>query len=63
MTVEETIKLLKKWHPKIELQVCHYAKRAGQAKRIIRPLATLRLLDGWLCLVEADDRKLYLADR
>lgn len=63
MTVEELIEKLKKQHPKIKLQVCHYAKRAGQAKPIIRPLAELRMLYGWLCLVEEDDRKLYLADR
>ena len=61
MTVEELIKRLKKWHPKIEIQVCHYAKRAGEAKPIIRPLAELRWIDGRLCLVEEDDRKLYLA--
>jgi len=63
MTVEELYELLRKQHPRSRLYVCHYAKRAGQAKPIIRPLAELRRVGCDLCLVEADDRKLYLADR
>lgn len=63
MTVEELAKLLQWRDPKTEIHVCHYARRAGQAKPMIRPLAELRWIDGRLCLVEEDDRKLYLADR
>lgn len=63
MTVEELTKLLRWRNPKAKLHVCHFAKRAGQAKPIIFPLAEVRWIDGRLCLVEEDDRKLYLADR
>jgi len=61
MTVEELIKRLQKEHPKTRVYVCHYAKRAGKAKPIVMPLAELWWLEGRLSLVEADDRKLYLA--
>ena len=63
MTVEELTKLLKRRSPGIEIHLCHYAKRAGRAIPIVRPLAKMRFVDGRLCLVEEDDRKLYLADR
>jgi len=61
MTVEELIDRLYLHGPRIKLHVCHYAKRGGRAKPIILPLAELRWIDGRLCLVEEDDRKLYLA--
>lgn len=61
MTVEELREELLGQHPRTELHVCHYAKRAGRAKPIIFPLAELRWIDGRLCLVEEDDLKLYLA--
>ncbi|MBA7635005.1 hypothetical protein ES703_42605 [subsurface metagenome] len=61
MTVEELLESLHWRDPGTNLHVCHFAKRAGQVKPIIRPLAELRWIDGKLCLVEADDRKLYLA--
>ena len=61
MTVEELINLLQKEHPETGLNVCHYVKRASQVKPIIFPLAEVRRLYGWLCLVEEDDLKLYLA--
>jgi len=63
MTVEELIELLKKEEPKAGLNVCHFVKRAGKVKPIIFPLAEVRRIYGWLCLVEKDDRNLYLADR
>lgn len=63
MTVEELIELLQRPDPEAKIHVCHFARRAGQAKAIIRPLAEVRWIDGRLCLVEEDDRKLYLADR
>jgi len=63
MTVEELIEKLH-WHTsETKVHVCHYARRAGKNKPLIRPLAELRWIDGRLCLVEEDDRKLYLADR
>ena len=63
MTVEELINLLDMEDCLDQIHVCHYAKRGGQAKPIIFPLAEVRWIDGKLCLVEEDDRKLYLADR
>jgi len=63
MTVEELTEKLYSCSPKIKLHVCHYARRAGQNKPMIRPLAGLWVIDGRLCLVEEDDHKLYLADR
>jgi len=63
MTIEELNDRLKGLWWGNELYVCHFAKRAGKAKPVIHPLAELRWIDGRLCLVEADDRKLYLADR
>ncbi len=63
MTVEELTKLLQWRNPKAKIHVCHFAKRGGKAKPIILPLAAVRWIDGRLCLVEEDDRKLYLADR
>ena len=61
MTVAEAIELLQRRDPEAELHVCHFARRAGKNIPIIRPLAGLRWLQDCLCLVEADDRKLYLA--
>lgn len=61
MTVEELRKLLKPRWPGTEIHVCHFAKRAGQVKPIIHPLAAVRFIDSRFCLVEEDDRKLYLA--
>ena len=62
MTVEELTHLLR-WHVSgTEIHMCHYARRAGKNKPMIRPLAELRRIDGRLCLVEADDRRPYLAD-
>ena len=63
MTVEELTELLKPRWPGTQVHVCHFAKRAGQAKPIIRPLAEVQFIDGRLCLVEKDDRALYLAER
>jgi len=63
MTVEELIEKLQRRCPEAKLHVCHFARRAGKAKPMTRPLAELRWLNGRLCLVEEDDRKLYLADR
>jgi len=61
MTVEELIEKLRVRNPKTKIHVCHYAKRAGKARPIIFPLAAVRWVKGQLCLVEEDDRKLYLA--
>ena len=61
MTVEELINLLDIEDYLDELYVCHYAKRAGQVKPIINNLAEVRWISGKLCLIEEDDRKLYLA--
>ncbi|MBA7474259.1 hypothetical protein ES707_09607 [subsurface metagenome] len=61
MTVEELIEKLRVRNPKTEIHVCHFAKRAGQAKPIIFPLAAVRWIKGQLCLVEEDDLTLYLA--
>lgn len=63
MTVEELIKRFEFCASYTELHVCHFARRAGKNKPMIRPLAEVRWIDTHLCLVEADDRKLYLADR
>ena len=63
MTVEELIELLKERWPKTKVHMCHFARRAGQAKPMIRPLAEIRWFDGRLCLVEEDERRLYLRDR
>ncbi|GAH81061.1 unnamed protein product [marine sediment metagenome] len=63
MTVLELTKLLRWRDPYAEIHVCHFARRAGKNIPIIRPLAEVRWIDGRLCLVEEDDRKLYLADR
>jgi len=63
MTVEELIELLKERWPQTKVHMCHFARRAGQAKPMIRPLAEVRWIDGRYCLVEEDDRKLYLANR
>ncbi len=61
MTVTE-LRLLLLWRdPGSKLHVCHFARRAGKNIPITRPLAELRWIDGKLCLVEEDDRKLYLA--
>ena len=62
MTVEETIALLQREDPKAELHVCHFAKMGSNAYPRIHPLAAVgRLEDDRLCLIEEDDRKLYLA--
>lgn len=63
MNVEEAINLLYQHNPEYEIHVCHYARRAGKNKPMIRPLAEVRWIDGRLCLVEEDDRHLYNADR
>ena len=64
MTVEEAITLLQREDSKAELHVCHFRKFGGRAIPKIFPLAEIRRLEGGrLCLVEEDDRKLYLADR
>ena len=63
MTVAEAIELLQRRDPEAELHVCHFARRAGQAKPIIRPVGEVRWFGSRLCVVEADDRNLYLADR
>jgi len=63
MTAKELIGLLQKEPPGTKLHVCHWAKRAGRAIPIIFPLAEVQHRDGRLCLVEEDDRKLYLAAR
>jgi len=63
MTVEELVNKLDMHDYLDKLHVCHFARRAGKNKPMIRPLAELRWIDGKLCLVEADDRKLYLAGR
>lgn len=63
MTIEElTEALQKEGIPGDTLYVCHFAKRAGQVKPIVFPLAELRWLDSRLCLVEEDDLNLYLAE-
>ena len=61
MTVEEAIKELQKQDAKAELHVCHFAKMGSNAYPRIHPLADIAWLDGRLVLVEADDRKLFLA--
>ena len=61
MTVEELINALDMEDCLDKLYVCHFARRAGKNIPIIRPLAELRWIDGKLCLVEEDDRSLYLA--
>jgi len=61
MTVEELRAQLLRHHPRAKMHVCHFARRAGKNKPLTRPLAELRWIDGRLCLVEEDDRKLYLA--
>ena len=63
MTAAEVILRLQRDDLQTELYVCHFARRAGKNIPIIRPLAEIRWLQGRVCLVEADDRNLYLADR
>lgn len=63
MNVEELLNLLDTEDYLDEIHVCHYARRAGKNKPMIRPLAEVRWIDGRLCLVEEDDRHLYNADR
>ena len=64
MTVAEAIALLEKENPNAELHVLHWAKSGGKAYPRIHLLAEVRRLeDGRLCLIEEDDRKLFLADR
>jgi len=61
MTVEEAIALLQREDPKAEVYVCHFAKFGTRACPRIHPLADIAWIDGRLVLVEADDRKLFLA--
>ena len=61
MTVEEAIKELQKQDAKAEVYVCHFAKFGTRACPRIHPLADIAWIDGRLVLVEADDRKLFLA--
>jgi len=61
MTVEEAIRELQKQDAKAEVFVCHFAKFGTKACPRIHPLADIAWIDGRLVLVEADDRKLFLA--